>query len=223
LEIEFSVNLNRKNNIAEFCLLQIRPTLLSGTHQFYQQINYNNDDLLCMSSVSLGNGTINDIKDIIYVDIEKFNISKTRIIAEEVETFNKKLGKNNPYLLIGPGRWGTADEWLGIPVDWNQISNTAAIVEVGMEKLPIDPSFGTHFFQNIAGMRIGYFTISHKGKQDSINLKNITNLPIREKMEYTTWISVKQPLIININGNTGEGIIANFPKEIMDEEESTGI
>ncbi len=223
VEIEFSVNLNRKNNKAEFCLLQIRPMLLSGTHQFYQQINYNNDDLLCRSTVSLGNGTINDIKDIIYVDIEKFNISKTRIIAEEVEAFNKKLGKNNPYLLIGPGRWGTADEWLGIPVDWNQISYTAAIVEVGMEKLPIDPSFGTHFFQNIAGMRIGYFTINHKRKPDCINHNNITSLQIREKMEYTTWFRVNQPLVININGNTGEGIIAKFPKEIMDEEESTGI
>ncbi len=223
VEIEFSVNLNRKNNKAEFCLLQIRPMLQSGSHRLYEQIKYSTDDLLCKSSVSLGNGSINDIRDIIYVDIKKFNIAKTRAIAEEVETFNKKLGKNNPYLLIGPGRWGSADEWLGIPVDWNQISNTAAIVEVGLEKLPIDPSFGTHFFQNIAGMRIGYFTINHKGKQDCINHKNIISLPIREKLDYTTWIRIKQPLIININGNTGEGIVAKFPKEIMDEEESTGI
>ncbi len=223
VEIEFSVNLNRTNNKVEFCLLQIRPMLLSGTHQFYQQLNYNDDDLLCKSTITLGNGTINNIRDIIYVDIEKFNIAKTKIIAEEVETINKKLGRNNPYLLIGPGRWGTADEWLGIPVDWNQISNTAAIVEIGMEKLPIDPSFGTHFFQNIAGMRIGYFTIDHKRKQDRINHKNITNLPVREKMKYTTWIRVKKPLVININGNTGEGIIAKYPQEIMDEEKSTGI
>lgn len=223
VEIEFSINLNRKTKKAEFCLLQIRPMLLGGTHQLYQQINYNKEDLLCKSTVSLGNGAINDIKDIIYVDIEKFNIAKTRVIAEEVEVLNKKLGKNNPYVLIGPGRWGTADEWLGIPVDWNQISNTAAIVEVGLEKLPIDPSFGTHFFQNIAGMRIGYFTINHKGKEDNFNHKNIINLPIHEKMKYTTWIKTKKPLLININGNTGEGIIAEFPKEIMDEEESTGI
>ena len=223
VEIEFSVNLNRKNNKTEFYLLQIRPMLQSGSQRLYEQIKYNRDDLLCKSTVSLGNGSINDIHDIIYVDIKKFNIAKTRAIAEEIETFNKKLGRKNPYLLIGPGRWGSADEWLGIPVDWNQISNTAAIVEVGLEKLPIDPSFGTHFFQNIAGMRIGYFTINHKGNQDNINLKNITKLPIQEKMEYTTWIKVKQPLIININGNTGDGIIAKFPKEIMDEDESTGI
>ncbi|MFC1785442.1 PEP/pyruvate-binding domain-containing protein, partial [Candidatus Neomarinimicrobiota bacterium] len=223
VEIEFSVNLNRKINKVEFCLLQIRPMLQSGSHRLYEQINYHKDDLLCKSTVSLGNGSINDIHDIIYVDIKKFNIAKTRAISEEIEILNKKLGKKNPYLLIGPGRWGTADEWLGIPVDWNQISNTAAIVEVGLEKLPIDPSFGTHFFQNIAGMRIGYFTINHKGKQDCINHKNITKLPINEKMEYSTWIKVKQPLIININGNTGKGIIAKFSKEIMDEEDSTGI
>ena len=223
VEIEFSVNLNRKNKKAEFYLLQIRPMLQSGSHRLYEQIKYNNDDLLCKSSVSLGNGSINDIHNIIYVDIEKFNIAKTRAISEEIEIFNKKLGKNNPYLLIGPGRWGSADEWLGIPVDWNQISNTAAIIEVGLEKLPIDPSFGTHFFQNIAGMRIGYFTINHKRKQDNINLKNISRLPIREKMEYTTWLHLDQPLVININGNTGEGIIAEFPEEIMDEKESTGI
>jgi len=223
VEIEFSVNLDRKTSKAEFCLLQIRPMLIGGSHRLYEQIKFHKDDLLCKSNVSLGNGSINDICNIIYVDINKFNIAKTRIISEEIEIFNNKLGKNNPYLLIGPGRWGTADEWLGIPVDWNQISNTAAIVEVGLEKLPIDPSFGTHFFQNIAGLRIGYFTINHKGKQDCISHKNITSLPIREKMEYTTWIKVKKPLVININGNTGEGIIAIFSKEIMDEDESTGI
>lgn len=223
VEIEFSVNLDRKNNRTDFFLLQIRPMLLSGTHQLYEQVNYDKNDLLCKSSISLGNGTINSIRDIIYVDIEKFNIAKTNIIANEVETFNKTLGKSNPYLLIGPGRWGTADKWLGIPVDWNQISNTAAIVEVGMEKLPIDPSFGTHFFQNIAGMRIGYFTISHKGKQDYFNHKNIINLPVHKKMEYTYWIKVNKPLLININGNTGEGIIAKFSDEIMDEEKSSGI
>ena len=223
VEIEFSVNLNRKNNKAEFCLLQIRPMLISGSHRLYKQISYKKDDLLCKSTVSLGNGSINDIHDIIYVDIKKFDIAQTRAISEEIEIFNDKFGKKNPYLLIGPGRWGSADEWLGIPVDWNQISNTAAIVEVGLENLPIDPSFGTHFFQNIAGMRIGYFTISHKGKMDSINHKVVTNLPIQEKMKYTTWIKVKQPLVININGNTGYGIIAKFTEEIMDEEESTGI
>ena len=223
VEIEFSINLNRKTNKAEFCLLQIRPMLISGSNRLYEQINYHKDDLLCKSAVSLGNGSINDIHDIIYIDLKKFNIAKTRAISEEIEIFNKKLGKKNPYLLIGPGRWGSADEWLGIPVDWNQISNTAAIVEVGLEKLPIDPSFGTHFFQNIAGLRIGYFTINHKGKQDCINHKNITKLPIREKMEYTTWIKVKKPLVININGNTGKGIIAKFPEDIMDEKESTGI
>ncbi|MEE8341628.1 MAG: PEP/pyruvate-binding domain-containing protein [Candidatus Neomarinimicrobiota bacterium] len=223
VEIEFSVNLDRKNKNAEFCLLQIRPMSVSGNIQFYQQSNYHDDDLLCKSSVSLGNGSTNDIKDIVYVDNNNFDIAKTKIIAEEVELFNKKIGKKNPYLLIGPGRWGTADEWLGIPVEWNQISNAAAIVEIGMAELPIDPSFGTHFFQNIAGMRIGYFTIDHKRKQDCINHDNISNLPVCEHMKYVNWIRVKKPLVININGNTGEGIIALFPKDKMDEEKSSGI
>ena len=173
--------------------------------------------------VSLGNGKINDIYDIIYVDQLKFDINKTNIIAQEIEKFNNKLGKNRPYLLIGPGRWGTADELLGIPVDWNQISNAAAIVEVGLEKLPIDPSFGTHFFQNITGLRIGYFTINSKNKFESINNTIIRNLPVEEEYTYTKLLHVEKPLSINLNGTTGEGIIALHPKDTMDEELSSGI
>jgi len=227
VEIEFSVNLNRTKNLSEFCLLQIRPMLINDRHSHYEKINYKEDDIICKSSKALGNGVNNQIKDIIYVNHDTFNIAKTEIIATEIESFNNKLKSNKPYLLVGHGRWGTADPWLGIPVDWNQISGASAIVEVGSEILPVDPSFGTHFFQNIAGMRIPYFTIDnkHRGK-DSINLKLLGEFPVREQKVYTSWIELDHPLLISINGNTGEGLIANISNqenEIMDEAESTGI
>ena len=92
-------------------------------------------------------------------------------IASQIGSYNKKLTKKNPYLLIGPGRWGTTDSWLGIPVNWEQISNAKAIVEIGIESLNPDPSFGSHFFQNITSLRIGYFTIEKKLQNTNIDWK----------------------------------------------------
>lgn len=223
VEIEFAVNLNRNPEKAELYLLQIRPMQHTMIHEFEQDQTIEEGQIISKSNVALGNGQISNVSYIIFIDTKDFKIDNTEVIAQEVEYFNKKLGRKNRYLLIGPGRWGTADPWLGIPVDWNQISNVAVIVEVGLPKLPIDPSFGTHFFQNITGQRIGYFTINPKNKKDVLREKILRNLPVLEQKEFTKLIKVDNPLTISINGTTGEGIIYFHHDEVMDEDQSSGI
>ena len=108
-------------------------------------------------------------KNILYVDLDKFDISQSQMIAHHIEKFNKKIGKKNPYLLIGPGRWGSSDPWLGIPVSWDQISNAKVIIELSIEGLEPDPSFGSHFFQNLTSLHLAYFTLNKKLTQTNIN------------------------------------------------------
>ena len=183
-------------------------------------------DLICKSNIVLGDGILNSIYNILYVYPDSFDRSFTSNIAKEIEIFNRKLGKENPYLLIGPGRWGTADPWLGIPINWKQISNARVIVEIGIEELNPDPSFGSHFFQNVTSLRIGYFTIKKSDKNAFIDTDWLNAQSIKQSSKYIRWIKLKDPMMIHINGNSGEGsIIKQNSKilEIMDEGDSTGI
>ncbi len=227
VEIEFAVNLFKdKSRKPEFCLLQIKPMVLNtlGIQNETGPFEYKN--IVAKSTAALGNGKIEGIHHVVIVDPKKFDSSKTELIAQEIEHINSKLKQSDPYILIGPGRWGTADPWLGIPVRWNQISKARVIVEVGMEDYPVDPSFGSHFFQNVTSMRIGYFTINHKNKDDMINVDWFQSHNIIEEHTYTTLLRLDNPLYIDIDGNTGIGNILkpDDPEEIiMDEQESTGI
>ena len=173
-----------------------------------------------------GDGIIDSIFNILYVYPDTFDRSFTRNIAKEIEIFNRQLGKDNPYLLIGPGRWGTADPWLGIPVNWKQISNARVIVEIGLEELSPDPSFGSHFFQNVTSLRIGYFTIQKSDEEVNIDLDWFNDQTVKQSTKYIRWIQLDDPLMIHINGSTGYGSIMK-PEletlEIMNEAESTGI
>ena len=136
------------------------------------------------------------------------------------------MPKDERYILIGPGRWGSADPWLGVPVNWNQISRAKVIVEVGMNDFPVDPSFGSHFFQNVTSMRIGYFTINHKKKQDKLNMKWLQNQNVKAVTKFTKWIQLERPVTVTIDGQTGEGNMIkplDPVKEIMNEHEASGI
>ena len=227
VEIEFAVNINQKT-IDEFCLLQIKPMVI-GTkdEQVNIEKNKKENSYICYSDQVLGDGETNEISHIIYIDPKKFTRDKTKEIAQEIELYNKKLGSKKPYLLIGPGRWGTADPWLGIPVEWEQITNAKAIIEVGIDELNPDPSFGSHFFQNIVNLRIGYFTINKKQHKKYINWNWINNHKNLYKTKYINVISLNKPLYIKIDGMNGKGIILkdkNIKKfDKMDEEESSGI
>jgi len=227
VEIEFAVNLSRDQSIpAEFCLLQIKPMAASGVESRIESIDISPEQVIAKSSLALGNGTIDNIKHFLVVNPETFDPAKTVEIASEIAEYNHLLGKKNPYVLVGPGRWGSADPWLGVPVNWEQISAAKVIIEVGIDKFPVDPSFGSHFFQNMTSLRVGYFTINHKKKTDSINLDWLRTQSLIKQSYYTSLIELDEPVFININGQTGEGIVLKpLPNEneIMDEDESTGI
>lgn len=227
VEIEFAINIyNDPDKKDEFCLLQIKPMVIGGLQNSELLLKSSNKEPLCKSDIVLGDGIIDYIKHIVYVDPELFDVSKTQEIAREIEVFNDALGTENPYLLIGPGRWGTADPWLGIPVTWKQISHAKVIVEVGTDKLNPDPSFGSHFFQNVTSLRIGYFTIRNQHKHENIDCDWLKKQSVKEKSKFLKLIELDYPIFVRIDGRSGDGVILKpSPPEvdIMDEEESTGI
>ena len=227
VEVEFAVNIHNDPDIQdEFCLLQIKPMVIGGMEHSQHVLPEKKADLLCKSNVVLGDGIIDSIYNILYVYPDEFDRSFTRNIAKEIEIFNRQLGKANPYLLIGPGRWGTADPWLGIPINWRQISWARVIVEIGLEKLNPDPSFGSHFFQNVTSLRIGYFTIKKSDEHVIIDLDWLNAQPVKQSTQYIRWIQLDDPLMIHIDGSTGKGSIIKPNVKVvdtMDEGESTGI
>jgi len=226
VEIEFAVNL-KKTGKDEFALLQIKPMLIGEKSGDISIAKYKNDNLLfSYSNQVLGNGVIDGIEYIMYVDPLKFKREATQEIADEINSLNKKLGTNKPYLLMGPGRWGTADPWLGIPVNWDNITNAKVIIEVGLDELNADPSFGSHFFQNLTSLRIGYFTISKKFHKKDIDWDWLKTLNTYKKKKYIKVVKLSNPLYIKLDGIKGDGVILknNISNEnIMDEQDSSGI
>ena len=225
IEVEFAVNLN-DNSLDKFSILQIKPMVVGGMKRSNDEEHAKNSKMLCKSSSVLGDGNILDIKNILYIDEEDFDRSKTKNIANDIGRINKELGEENPYLIIGPGRWGTADPWLGIPVSWKQISNAKAIIEMGIENLNPDPSFGSHFFQNITSLHIGYFTIKKQDCEKNIDLNWLRKTKSFKKTKYIKWIQLQSNLIVKINGATGNGTILSQDENSqleMNEELSPGI
>lgn len=227
VEIEFAINLNA-NKEDEFCLLQIKPMVIGIKNEELNIKNYQNKDIsLCYSEQVLGNGEINSISHIVYIDPDNFKRENTKIIAEEIGNINNKLGDKKKYLLIGPGRWGTSDPWLGIPVNWDQINYAKAIIEIGIDELDPDPSFGSHFFQNITNLRIGYFTFRKKYSKKNIDWKWLEKQKLIFGSKHVKVISLSKPLHIKIDGINGNGIVLKYKEkdiiEPMNEEDSSGI
>jgi hypothetical protein len=184
------------------------------------------EDMYSQSQITLGNGTSDHIIDLLYLSVKKYDPSKSNEIAKEIEIYNNMIGKNNPYILAGPGRWGSADPWLGVPINWQQISNTKIIIEIGHEDFPVDPSFGSHFFQNITSLHIGYFTIDNKNSDDFINNVWLEKQKPKKSGHYVDWYQFNDPFKTIIDGLSGKGKIL-IPKpyytDKMDEKDSTGI
>ena len=227
VEIEFAINLN-DNRKDEFCLLQIKPMVIGIKNEELNIKNYQNKDIsLCYSEQVLGNGEINSISHIVYIDADNFKRENTKNIAKEIGNINQNLGHKKKYLLIGPGRWGTSDPWLGIPVNWDQINHAKAIIEIGIDELDPDPSFGSHFFQNITNLRIGYFTFRKKYSKKSIDWGWLKKQNIINDSKDVKVISLPKPLHIKIDGINGNGIVFKYKEkniiEPMNEEDSPGI
>lgn len=209
VEIEFAVNLSlNKNRKKEFGVLQMRPLVVSHESDNLEVVTDNNSSVICKSSQVMGNGIMQDIFDIVLVDYQTFDRARSRDVAMEVASFNKVLlDQQRPYLLIGVGRWGSLDPWLGIPVTWEQIAGARAIVETSFKDMSVEPSQGSHFFQNITSFMIGYFTVSNTSDNGFIDWDwLLTRIPVESK-EYTRLIRFNKPIIIKMNGHQNRGII----------------
>ncbi len=208
VEIEFAVNLPTPDHPkAEFWLLQIRP--MGAADPLRQEVSISAEDLasaFCRSDQALGNGVLQQIRDIVCVRRDTFDPARTVDIAAEVGRINRQLAaEHRPYLLIGPGRWGTADRWLGIPVDWRQISEVAAIVETSLESLKADPSQGSHFFHNITSLGIGYVTVADD--RGFIDWQWLERLPVFTQTPFLRHLRLERPLTIKIDGKTSRAVM----------------
>ena len=209
VEIEFAMNVDPNNHDkATFYLLQIRPIVDNKEIMDEDLTLVKNEETILSSTSVLGHGIVNDVQDIIYVKSGAFNSSNNQLIAYEIEKLNRKFTEEEKnYVLVGPGRWGSSDSWLGIPVKWPHISNARVIVECGLENYRVDPSQGTHFFQNLTSFGVGYFTINpFKGDgwfdEDFLNAQ-----PAVEDTEYLRHIRFDKPIIIKMDGKKSLGVV----------------
>lgn len=209
IELEFAVNLKVPEGAPkQFELLQMRPLVIAHEREELDVESVSESDLLCQSEQVLGNGAITNIYDIVFIDIEKFDRSKSRAAANEVSLLNSKLlDEKKPYLLIGVGRWGSLDPWLGIPVTWDQIAGASVIVEAGFKDLNVTPSQGSHFFQNITSFRVGYFTVNSFEHFGFIDWDWLLKIPPVEEFYFAKHLKFDQPIIVKISGHKNKGII----------------
>ena len=202
VEIEFAVDLNKDAQMrASFYLLQIKPLL--GSAQDYQvdMEEIPPEDIVLYSEKAMGNGLISSIKDVIYVPGELFDKSRTQEMAEEIDLLNKKMvEKGQKYVLVGPGRWGTRDRWIGIPVYWPQISNACVIVETSLKDFPLDASSGSHFFHNVVSMNVGYFSVQPEMSGSYINYLVLEEQEVVYQGTFFRHVRFQQPFSIRMDG-----------------------
>lgn len=209
VEIEFAVNLNAAEKKGVFYLLQIRP-MVDMKADLNEDLDAIPEDQLLLKSVnSLGQGIMDDIQDVIYVKTEGYSASNNQLIAYDIEKLNKRfLGEGKHYILIGPGRWGSSDTWLGIPVKWPNISAARVIVEAGLTNYRVDPSQGTHFFQNLTSFGVGYFTINAYMNDGLYNQELLNSMPAVEETKYLRWVHFDKPLAVKMNGKKKIGVVS---------------
>ena len=208
IEVEFACNLN-EDRTGELYLLQIRPIVDSQQTIDEDIAAISTYHCLLRSSNSLGHGASNDITDVVYVKTnDEFNGADNTTIAEEIERINQKfLDTGNNYILIGPGRWGSSDPWLGIPVKWPHISAAQVIVETQLKNYRIDPSQGTHFFQNLTSFGVGYFTIDTNAGNDIYRKEVLDALPAIEETQHVKHVRFEHPLKVLMDGKKQVGAV----------------
>jgi len=208
VEVEFAVTLpENEGQRPRFSILQIRPM---GRYKQNIGIDIRQDQIdkaFCYSSLALGNGEYQNIHDVVYVDPEAFDPAKTVQIAAEINKINALFNRNREkFVLMGPGRWGSSDRWLGIPVSWNDISNVGVVVETTIESIKATPSQGSHFFQNITSLGISYITVSDKG-EDFIDYDFLKNREYENTTPYLKHIRFKTPIKILVDGKTSRAVL----------------
>ncbi len=209
VEIEFAVRLPQSaDEPADFGFLQLRPLVMSREGEDIRIEEVEAGQLICQSSVVLGHGRIEDIHDVVVVDAHRFERSRSREVAHDVARINAALSQENtPYLLIGVGRWGSTDPWLGIPVAWDQISAARVIVESGFHDFRVAPSQGSHFFQNLTAFQIGYFTVNPDAGEGFLDWAWLAAQPAVEELGCVRHLRFELPITVLMNGKVSRGMI----------------
>ena len=209
VEIEFAVDMNvEKNERVSFKLLQIRPVASMEESVRIKRNEIKTENTIIISESALGNGKVKDIFDIVYIRPESFDPARTFEIVEHIDNINKGfLEKDINYILIGPGRWGSSDPFLGIPVTWSQISAARLIVESGLDNYRIDPSQGTHFFQNLTSFRVGYFTINPFIQDGYYDIDYLNKQPAVFENEFVRHVRFDKFSTIKIDGKKNVGVV----------------
>jgi CheY-like chemotaxis protein len=210
VEIEFAVNIPAdKNKKAEFYLLQVRPLVVGKESEEVKVEGYSQEELICESSHTIGNGIYSDIYDIIYVDRSNFDITKTKLIAAEIDELNRQLYKEErKCIIIGFGRIGTSDPSLGIPVTWSQMSQAKIVVEADIDGLAVEPSLGSHFHHNLTSLKMGYLHIGTRyGNGEYVDWDWLDKAAAYSRTEHVKLIRDHRPLQVKIDGRSRSGVI----------------
>ncbi|HEY3927671.1 MAG TPA: PEP/pyruvate-binding domain-containing protein [Candidatus Koribacter sp.] len=209
VEIEFAVRLPQAaGEAANFGFLQVRPLVLSGENEPVAMEGVDPASLICRSTSVLGNGRVQNLHDVVMVDFHRFERGRSQAVAEAVAHFNAKLMElERPYLLIGVGRWGSNDPWLGIPIEWDEIAGARVIVEAGFRDMAVTPSQGSHFFQNLMAFHVGYFTVNPEAGKGQLDWQWLGNQNAVEEEECVRHLYFEDPAVVVMNGMTREGMI----------------
>jgi hypothetical protein len=211
VEIEFAMDIKQGTDgtkRAEFYLLQIRPIVDSKEVIDEDLTLIPEEETLITTHNCLGNGIVTDVCDVVYVKTESFNAANNQQAAYDIERINAQLmAEERGYVLVGPGRWGSSDPWLGLPVKWPHISGAKVIVECGLENYRIDPSQGTHFFQNLTSFGVGYFTINPFRADGRFDEARLNALPAENETPYVRHVKLSTPLTIKMDGRKGIGVV----------------
>jgi response regulator RpfG family c-di-GMP phosphodiesterase len=208
VEIEFAIDLDNNGEIPKFNLLQVRPIVRSNFDEDIKLEEIKDEECLVKSNSALGNGVISNMKTVVYVKQDDFDPSHNQEVAKKIAELNKKLLKENEfYVLIGPGRWGSSDSWLGIPIKWANISQARLIVEAGLDDYRVEPSQGTHFFQNLTSFQVGYFTINPNINQGFYDYDYLQSQEAYYEDEFIRCVKMNNPIEVIIDGKSKKGVV----------------
>jgi hypothetical protein len=211
VEIEFAVNLDidhTQNSKPTFYILQVRPLSVNTDAYRIDASTLDKSELLMYTEHGMGNGVINDLTDVVYLDPRRFDKIRTVEMQQEIERFNDAMAKQGKrYILIGPGRWGSRDKFLGIPVRWPQINRAKVILETGLRDFIVEASQGTHFFHNLVAMNVGYFTIPYVSSTDFVDVEWLLRQPEAKRGDFFVHLQFDHPLVVRMDGKTGLAVI----------------
>ena len=219
VEIEFAATMSReKDKTGTFYLLQIRPIIDNQDNRPIDWSEVDTSDALVYGENALGIGMMSDISDVIYIKSGTFSSLSTEKIADELLELNRRMrDEKRSYILVGPGRWGSSDPFLGVPVKWNHISEAKVIVECGIEKFDVEPSQGTHFFQNVTSLGVGYLTISPFCGDGVFREETLDKCAAIYEGSFLRQVRFERPLWVCIDGRSNKGIVKETPDEAREE------